>query len=259
MEPTIPPLQPDQKALIDDAIRKYVSQRIDQRRHLSYLDKVALAAQPFPPLSPKSPAPLAVTRCQPILLKSLSSDVFGTARFALNRHQDPYAFITQVGRTFSGRIMIRIRHRDWDGTLIDVVFTEHTQYIKAKHEGVVFDGACVLADLAGDELEGAIKIGLRRIPVEYGLEELEKVLGTYGFLVEAGRYAAERDDGTVEVDTGGYAILSHFEYFSGVSMLPVLPCRDGKGQSIRVNTIQNYSRRRLPWCQHPPVWFRRLG
>ncbi|KAF8933496.1 hypothetical protein BGZ52_007523 [Haplosporangium bisporale] len=198
MEPTIPPLQPDQKALIDDAIRKYVSQRIDQRRHLSYLDKVALAAQPFPPLSPKSPAPLAVTRCQPILLKSLSSDVFGTARFALNRHQDPYAFITQVGRTFSGRIMIRIRHRDWDGTLIDVVFTEHTQYIKAKHEGVVFDGACVLADLAGDELEGAIKIGLRRIPVEYGLEELEKVLGTYGFLVEAGRYAAERDDGTVE-------------------------------------------------------------
>ncbi|KAF9393832.1 hypothetical protein CPC16_001023 [Podila verticillata] len=78
--------------------------------------------------------------------------------------------------------MIRIRHRDWDGTLIDVVFTEHTQYIKAKHEGVVFDGACVLADLAGDELEGAIKIGLRRIPVEYGLEELEKVLGTYGFL-----------------------------------------------------------------------------
>lgn len=259
MEPTIPPLQPDQKALIDDAIRKYVSQKNDQRRRLSYLDKVALAAQPFPPLSRKSPTPLAVTRCQPILLKSLSSDVFGTARFALNRHQDPYAFITQVGRTFSGRIMIRIRHRDWDGTLIDVVFTEHTQYIKAKHEGVIFDGACVLADLAGDELEGAIKIGLRRIPVDYGLEELEKVLGTYGFLVEAGRYAAERDDGTVEVDTGGYAILSHFEYFSGVSMLPVLPCRDGKGQSIRVNTIQNYSRRRLPWCQHPPVWFRRLG
>ncbi|KAG0031151.1 hypothetical protein BGZ82_007094 [Podila clonocystis] len=171
--------------------------------------------------------------------------------------KDPYAFITQVGHTFSGRIMIRIRHRDWDGTLIDVVFTEHTQYIKAKHEGVHYDGACVLADLAGDELEGAIKIGLRRIPAEYEIEELEKVLGTYGFLVEAGRYASERDDGTVEVDTGGYAILSHFEYFSGRRMLPVLACQDGKHPSIRVNTIQNYSKRRLPWLQHPPVWFRR--
>ncbi|KAF9314351.1 hypothetical protein BG006_003958, partial [Podila minutissima] len=168
-------------------IRKQLAQiAADQNRRLSYLDKVSLATQPYPPRWPDSPPPRAVTRYQPILLKSLSSDVFGTARFALNRTQDPYAFISQVGHSFSGRIMIRIRHRDWDGTLIDVVFTEHTQYIKAKHEGVLFDGACVLADLAGDELEGAIKIGLRRIPAEYGLEELEKVLGTYGFLVEAG-------------------------------------------------------------------------
>ncbi|KAG0028565.1 hypothetical protein BGZ81_004615 [Podila clonocystis] len=210
MKPSIPPQKPPTDP--SEVIRKQLAQRAtDQNRRLSYLDKVTLAVQPYPPRWPDSLPPRAITRCQPILLKSLSSDVFGTARFALNRTQDPYAFITQVGHTFSGRIMIRIRHRDWDGTLIDVVFTERTQYIKAKHEGVHYDGACVLADLAGDELEGAIKIGLRRIPADYEIEELEKVLGTYGFLVEAGRYASQRDDGTVEVDTGGYAILSHFD------------------------------------------------
>ncbi|KAF9302276.1 hypothetical protein BGZ74_005564 [Mortierella antarctica] len=174
MELSMLPPKPAQTDPIQ-TIRKQLAQiATDQNRRLSYLDKVSLATQPYPPRWPDSPPPRAVTRYQPILLKSLSSDVFGTARFALNRTQDPYAFIAQVGRSFSGRIMIRIRHRDWDGTLIDVVFTEHTQYIKAKHEGVLFNGACVLADLAGDELEGAIKIGLRRIPAEYGLEELEK-------------------------------------------------------------------------------------